>query len=166
MDEKIAYYNDLIVRFEEIFFQELSGVVHPKVEYIGADFLKSKNIEGDTVPKVMDSCIKEMKAGGLVADISYSVGGGGLLLTLNVKDCIHIPMEAKLKEGFKNEGGVSPYLCPIANMILDRILNILHFEMVYNAQMEIDVIKKECKVKCAMYESIDKIGQIGDWKSS
>ena len=31
MDEKIAYFNDLLVRFEEIFYHELSGMTHPKV---------------------------------------------------------------------------------------------------------------------------------------
>jgi len=165
MDEKIAYFNDLIVRLEEIFFQELSNMVHPKMEFVGNDFLKSKDIKGSTVEEVVDSCIKEIKAAGLIGDITYSRGGAGLLLTLNVKDCIHLPMEAKLKEGFKNEGGVAPYLCPIANMILDRILNILNFEMVYTASMEdIDVDKGQCRVKCAIYESMEKIGQVGDWK--
>lgn len=32
MDEKIAYFNDLLVRLEEIFYHELSGMTHPKVE--------------------------------------------------------------------------------------------------------------------------------------
>jgi len=160
MDEKTTYFNDLLVRFEEIAYQELSGMIRAKVEYVGTDFLKSKKIEGDTVEKVVDSCIKEIKAGGLVEELTYSRAGGGLLLTFNVKNCIHLPMEAKLRDGLKNEGGVEPYLCPIANMILDRILNILKFEMVFKAQMEPDANKGECVVKCAIYESKEKVGQV------
>ncbi len=166
MNDKIAYFNDLLVRFEEIFYHELSGMSHPKVEYIGTDFLRSKKIEGNTVEEVVDSCIKEIKAGGLVEDITYSRAGEGILLVLKVKNCIHLPMEAKLQYGFKNEGGVAPYMCPIANMILDRILNILHYEMVYNALIEdIDTNKGECRLKCVIYESVAKIGQVGDWRS-
>jgi hypothetical protein len=166
MDEKVAYFNDLLVRLEEIFYHELSGMTHPKVEYVGADFLKDKKIEGKTPEEVTDSCIKEIKAGGLVGDITYTRGGGGILLTLNVKNCIHLPMEAKLKYGQKNEGGVAPYMCPIANMILDRILNVLKYEMVYCASIDnIDIEKGECTIKCVIYESAEKIGQVGDWRS-
>ena len=166
MDDKIAYYNDLIVRLEEIFYHELSHMVHPKMEYVGIDFLKDKNIQGKTVDEVIGNCVKVIKDAGLVEDISFSQAGAGLLLVFDVKGCIHLPMEAKLKKGFKEEGGVEPFLCPIANMILDRIINVLDYEMVYNAQMEVDADKKECRVKCAIYESMEKIGQVGDWKAA
>ncbi len=77
MDEKVTYFNDLLVRLEEIFYHELSGMTHAKVEYVGTDYLKNKNIQGTTVETVVDSCIKEIKAGGLVEDITFSRGGGG-----------------------------------------------------------------------------------------
>ena len=165
MDEKVAYFNDLLVRMEEIFYHELSGMTHPKVEYVGIDFLKSKNIEGSTVEEILDSCIKEITAGGLAEEVTYSRAGEGILLILKIKNCIHIPMEAKLQYGQKNEGGVAPYMCPIANMILDRILEVLKFQMVYNASIEsIDTETGECSLKCVIYESVEKIGQVGDWR--
>ena len=165
MDDKIAYFNDLLVRLEEIFYHELSGMTHTKVEYVGIDFLKSKNIEGSTVEEILDSCIKEITEGGLAEEVTYSRAGEGILLILKIKNCIHIPMEAKLQYGQKNEGGVAPYMCPIANMILDRILEVLNFQMVYNASIEsIDTETGECSLKCVIYESAEKIGQVGDWK--
>ena len=165
MDDKTAYFNDLLVRFEEIFYQELSNMVHPKVEYVGTDFLAQKDIKGSTVEEVIDNCVKEIKAGELAEDVTYTRAGEGILLILKVKNCIHIPMEAKLKYGAKNEGGVSPYMCPIANMILNRILEVLNFEMVYNASIEnIDTDAGECTLKCVIYETTEKIGQVGDWK--
>ena len=165
MDDKIAYFNDLLVRMEEIFYHELSGMTHPKVEYVGTDFLKSKNIEGNTVEEILDACIKEITAGGLAEEVTYSRAGEGILLILKIKNCIHIPMEAKLQYGQKNEGGVAPYMCPIANMILDRILEVLKFQMVYNASIEsIDTETGECSLKCVIYESAEKIGQVGDWR--
>ncbi len=156
--DNITYYNDMLVRFEEIFFHELSECAQPKVEFIGTDFLKSRKIEGDTIEKVLDSCIKEIKAGELVKDISYSIHGFGILLKVDVKGCIHLPKESKLKKD-----GVEPYLCPITNMILDRIIEILNYEAVYTAEMKIDESKGECTVKCAIYENVDKIGQVSDW---
>jgi hypothetical protein len=165
MDEKIAYFNDLLVRLEEIFYHELSGMTHPKVEYVGTDFLRSKNIEGSTVEEILDNSIKEITAGGLAEEVTYSRAGEGILLILKIKNCIHIPMEAKLQYGQKNEGGVAPYMCPIANMILDRILEVLNFQMVYNASIEnIDTETGECSLKCVIYESAEKIGQVGDWR--
>ena len=158
--ETAAYYNDCIARFEEIAYQELSNMIRSKVEYIGADFLRSKNIQGSTVEQIVENCIKEIKAGGLVSEMTYSRGGGGLLLTFDVKNCIHLPMEAKLQAGLRREGGVEPYLCPIANMILDRILSMLKYQMVFKATMEPDPVKNSCVVKCAIYESQDKIGKI------
>jgi len=157
MDEK-AYFNDLLVRFEEIFYHELSECSRPKVELIGTDFLKSKDVKGRTVEQVVESCIKEIKAAGLVKDISYSIHGSEIMLKLNVKSCVHIPKEAKLKAG-----GIEPYLCPIANMILDQIIEKLNYLTTYTAEMDIDEKKGECIIKCAIFENVDKIGVVSDW---
>jgi hypothetical protein len=157
MDER-AYFNDMLVKFEEIFFHELSECAQPKVELIGTDFLKSKNIEGDTIEKVVDGCVREIKAAGLCQDISYSIHGFGILLKLAIKGCIHLPKESKLKQD-----GVEPYLCPVANMILDQIIEVLNYIGVYMAEMHTDENKGGCIVKCAIYENVDKIGQVSDW---
>ena len=83
MDEKVTYFNDLLVRLEEIFYHELSGMTHAKVEYVGTDYLKDKDIQGTTVEEVTENCIKVIKAGGLVEDITFTRGGGGILLELS-----------------------------------------------------------------------------------
>lgn len=156
--EKLSYFNDLLVRLEEILYHELSGCARPKVELVGIDFLQSKKITGKTVEEIIENCIKEIEAAGLVKKIKYSVHGFGVLLKLEIKGCVHIPKEIKLKQD-----GVEPYLCPIANMILDRIIELAKYETTYTANMNIDVTKEECVVKCAIYETIDKIGQVSDW---
>ena len=157
-EKDIAYLNDMLVRFEEIFYHELSGCARPKAELIGSDFLQSKKIRPGPVEKVIDDCAKEIKAAELVRDISYSIHGFGLCLKLNMKGCIHLPKEVKLKSD-----GVEPYVCPIANMILDRILTVAKYETAYLPYMKIDTDKGECALKCAIYETIDKIGQVSDW---
>jgi hypothetical protein len=54
-------------------------------------------------------------------------------------------------------------MCPIANMIGDRIIEILGYETTYMAEMNIDENKGKCIVKYAIFENIDKIGQVSDW---
>lgn len=157
MDER-SYFNDMLVRLEELLFHELSGCAAWKVELIGVDFIQSKNIEGNTVDEVIGSCIKEIIASGVAKDITYSIGPRGILLILKIKDCIHLPKEAKLREE-----GVTPYICPITNMILDQLIEKLNFEVTYIAELNIDEHKGECVIKSAIYEDADKIGQVSDW---
>lgn len=152
------HFNDLLYRLEEIFYHELSGCAVPKSELVGIDFLRSKKIEGDTVEKLMDNCIKEIKTNGLVKDINYSIRGFGVCLSLQTKGCVHLPKEVKLKKA-----GIEPYCCPIANMILDRIIEVLHYLATYTAEVKVDEKKGECTLKCAVYPTIDKIGQVSDW---
>lgn len=156
--EKVSYFNDLLVRLEEIFYHELSGCARPKVELVGIDFLQAKGIEGENVNELIENCIKEIEANGLVEKMTYSIHGLGVLLKLEIRGCIHMPKEVKLQAN-----GIEPYLCPIANMILDRILEVAKYETTYTADMKIDGAKNECVVKCAIYETMDKIGQVSDW---
>lgn len=160
MDSKtsLAYFNELVARFEELFYHELSGCAQNKVELIGADFLKSKKITGDTVEKVIEGCLKEIETAGLCQEIGYSIHGFGILLKLTMKGCIHMPKEIMLKGN-----GVEPYTCPVANMVLDKILEVSKYIGSYVAEMKIDEEKDECVVKCAIYENVDKIGQVSDW---
>lgn len=157
--DQIAYCNDLLVRFEEIFFHELSQInARCKVELIGSDFLVDKNITGKTVEEVVQNCIKEIKKSGLVKDMSAKVGGKGVLLRLDMKGCVHLPKEAKLKKD-----GVEPYLCPIANMISEQIISKLNYLTTYTAGLHVDENKGECVIRCAIYENIEKIGVVSDW---
>lgn len=159
MEKKmLEHFNDSLSRLEEIFYHELSACARPKSDLVGIDFLRSRKIEGDTVEKLMDSCFKEIKAGGLVQDITYSVGGCDILLKLQVKGCVHLQKEANLKRA-----GIQPYCCPIANMILDRIIEVLHYLTTYTANIKVDENKEECTLKCGIYKTIDSIGQVSDW---
>lgn len=157
--DQIAYTNDLLVRFEEIFYHELSQInARCKVELIGTDYLTDKNIQGKNVQDVVDNCIAEIKKSGLVKEMTAKVAGKGILLRLDTKGCVHLPKEAKLKSG-----GIDPYMCPIANMILGQIVDRLNYLTTYTAHLHVDNQKGECVIKCAIYEDISKIGVVSDW---
>jgi hypothetical protein len=156
--DTVKYLNDMLARVEELMFQELSGMVCWKVEFVGVDFIRSKQIEGKTVEEVVQSCSKEIVAEGIAKDVSYKVGGKGIMLKLRMKDCIHIPKEVELKKD-----GIAPYICPIANMILDQIHEKLNYETSYLARLAIDENTKECLAYAAIYETAAKIGEVSDW---
>lgn len=158
--DQIAYTNDLLNRFEEIFYHELSQInARCKVELIGTDFLeKNKNIKGKTAQEVVSSCVGEIKKSGLVKELVARIGGKGVLLKLNVSGCVHLPKEAKIKAD-----GIEPYMCPIANMIMGQIIDKLHYLTVYTARLEVNEAKGECELYCAIYENVDKIGVVSDW---
>jgi len=156
--DKVEHFNHMLVRLEELLYHELSGCAAWKVELVGIDFIQSKKIEGNTEEEVINNCIKEITADGLVKSMTYSIGGKGILLNLKMKDCIHLPKEVKLKKD-----NINPYICPIANMIMDQLIEKLKYETTFLAKLDINERTGECKVKCAIYETPDKIGLVSDW---
>ena len=156
--DKTDYFNDLMARTEELFYHELSDCAAWKTEFIGVDFIQSKDITGDTPAQVIENCIKEIAAAGLIQSASYSIGGESILLYLKVQGCIHIPKELKLQKG-----GIEPYNCPIVNMILDQLIEKLDFATTYVADLEVDAATGECAVKSAIFKTADKIGNVCDW---
>jgi len=156
--DKTAYFNDLMARTEEIFYHELSDCAAWKTEFIGVDFIRSRDVKGSTPKEVIENCIREMAAAGLVKEASYSIGGENILLYVKVQGCLHVSKEAKLLES-----GIRPYNCPIVNMILDQLIEKLKFETTYVADLEVDADTHHCVIKCAVFETMEKIGNVCDW---
>ena len=156
--DQIDYFNDLMARTEELFYHELSDCAAWKTEFIGVDFIQSKDINGGSPAEIIESCIQEITDAGLIKGASYSIGGQDILLYLRIQECIHVPKEVKLLEG-----GIEPYNCPIVNMVLDQLIEKLNFETTYVADLEVDPAANECLIKCAIFETADKIGNVCDW---
>ena len=156
--DSIKYCNEVLARVESLMYQELSGMAYWKCEFVGTDFIRSKNIEGKNVAEIAESCIKEMVAAGIVKDIKCSTGGDGMMLKLKVKGCMH-----HAKEVLVRAEGVNPYICPVANMILDQIHQKLKYETSYLAKLAIDEKTQTCLTYLALYETADKIGHVTDW---
>ncbi len=156
--DKDAYYNDMMARMEELFYHELSDCAAWKTELIGVDFIQSKNIQGDTREEIIENCIREISDEGLVEEMEYSIGGKGILLKLTMKGCMHLPKEQKLIKR-----GIQVYNCPVANMILDQLIEKLNFETTYIADIAVDEKTGACKVKAAIYQTPDMIGVVSDW---
>ena len=46
--DRVEYFNDMLVRMEELLYHELSGCATWKTELVGIDFIQSKKIEVKT----------------------------------------------------------------------------------------------------------------------
>jgi hypothetical protein len=156
--EIIKYFNEMLSRFEALFYHEITGTAVKKVDLIGIDLIQSKEIGGETTDEVIGNCVSALKDMGIARGIQFSIHGHGILLKLEVEDCLHIPKEAKLKRE-----GINPYMCPLANMIGDRLIEVLNYETTYMADLNIDEANGKCIIKYAIFENIDKIGQVSDW---
>lgn len=156
--DSIKYCNEVMARLETLMYQELSGMAYWKCEFVGPDFIRSKKIEGKNVSQITEACIKEITAAGIATGITYKTGGDGMMLKMKVKGCIHHEKEAMVKAE-----GVNPYICPVANMVLDMIHQKLNFETSYLAKLAIDEKSKQCLIYMALYETADKIGHVTDW---
>jgi hypothetical protein len=156
--DKTAYFNDLMARTEELFYHELSDCAAWKTEFIGVDFIQSREITGKSPVEIIESCIQEIATAGLIKGASYSIGGRDILLYLKIQECIHIPKEVKLIEG-----GIEPYNCPIVNMILDQLIEKLNFITTYVADLEVNQQTNECTIRCAIFDTAEKIGNVCDW---
>ena len=156
--DKIEYCNELMARMEELFFHELSDCAAWKTEFIGADFIRSKNIEGGSREEIIESCIREITRAGLAREASYAVAGRDILLCLKVKGCVHLGKEARLRER-----GIKVYNCLIANMINDQLIEKLGYETAYVASIDVDERDGLCQLKIAIYETPEKVGCVSNW---
>ena len=156
--DSIKYCNELLSRLETLAYHELSGMICWKCEFVGVDFIRSKQIEGKTVDEIVKSCSNAITAEGIASEIAHKVGKDGVMLKLKIKGCVHHAKEAQTRKE-----GVAPYLCPIANMVLDQIHEKLKYTTSYLAKLGIDGDNKQCFVYMALYKTPAQIGQVSDW---
>lgn len=155
---KMEYCNDLMVRMEELFYHELSDCAAFKVELVGVDFIQSRQIKGSSVEEVVENCIREIKEAGIAREINYSISGLGIKFELRIKGCVHLPKEETLRKH-----GVKPYICPVANMFLDQLIEKLGYETTYIASMDSGEKTGECTISSAIYETEEQIGKVCNW---
>lgn len=156
--DQMTYLNDLLARHEELFYHELSDCAGWKTEFIGVDYIQSKDINGKTPVEIIEGCAKAITADGLAKSVAYAIAGNDILLCLDVAGCAHLPKEITL-----TKRGIKPYNCLIANMINDRLIEVLGFETAYVAHIHVDGGTSRCRIQVAIYENPAKIGAVSDW---
>jgi hypothetical protein len=158
-DALIAYFNDVLARHEERIVVLTGRTEYARFgfELTGADFVRSRKIEGKTLDELVDNCIKQIIGAGIAKSITYTpspLPKPEGAIKFEVKGCIHFPKEVKLKED-----KVTPFICPLGNILSAVILENGKFEMgsVGNrAPNAINYETGECSLTGQLCENIDK----------
>ena len=114
------YFRDIVSALEKALYYERGRGSYFRATLIGKDFIDRKNIKGSTAEEVIESCVKVMREDHMMKNASYKKDENGALFTFEMEGCIHLPVEAMLKEE-----GVPTYICPPVNMILYKIREMM-----------------------------------------
>jgi len=155
-DSIIKYVNDMLARQEEriVVLTGRTEYARFSFELTGADFVRSRKLEGSTIDEMLDNCIKEILAVGLAEDITYAPSPlpdpeGDT--EFKVTGCIHLPKEKKLAED-----KVTPFICPIGNILSTVILENGGYEMGSIRNSEIHHDKNECILRGTLCRNVDE----------
>jgi len=141
-----TYFRDIVWALEQALYYERGRGATFRATRIGTDFIDRKRIEGNTAEEVIDSCVKELVADEMIQNATYVKDEEGTLFTFEIEGCAHLPIEAKLRAE-----GVPPYICPMTNMILHKIGELLNLA-VEIAEVEVDEKEGKCVVKVVAFE--------------
>lgn len=154
----VLYFNDILARHEERIVVLTGRTQYARFgfEMTGADFVRSRKIQGTSLDEMIDSAIEQIVAAGIAKSITYSpspLPKPEGAIEFKVSGCIHLPKEERLKQD-----GVTPFICPLGNMLSAVILENAHYELgsVGNRDGAIDIEKEECILKSQLCENIDK----------
>ena len=114
------YFRDIVSALEKALYYERGRGSYFRATLIGKDFIDRKSIKGSTAEEVIESCVKVMREDNMMKNASYKKDENGALFTFEMEGCIHLPVEAILKEE-----GVPTYICPPINMILYKIREMM-----------------------------------------
>lgn len=114
------YFCDIVSALEKALYYERGRGSYFRATLVGKDFIDRKSIKGNTAEEVIESCVKVMCEDHMIKNASYKKNEKGSLFTFEMEDCIHLPVEAILREE-----GVPTYICPPVNMILYKIREMM-----------------------------------------
>jgi hypothetical protein len=113
------YFRDIFSAIEKVLYYERGKGAYFRATMVGTDFINRKSIEGNSPEEVIKSCIKVLQEDKVLKNAYYKKDENGTLFTFEMESCMHLPVEAVLKEE-----GVPAYICPPINMILYKIREI------------------------------------------
>jgi hypothetical protein len=160
IDRVIKYFNDVLAKHEERIVVLTGRTQYARFgfEITGADFIRSLKISGKILDEMMDKCIKEITTAGIAGSITYSPSPLPYPegeVEFKVSGCIHLSKEAKIIED-----GITPFICPLGNMLSTVILENAEFEVgsfgIRGGSGNINLDTKECTLKGLICKNIDQ----------
>jgi hypothetical protein len=140
------YFRDIVSALEKALYHERGRGSYFRATLIGKDFIDRKSIKGSTAEEVIESCVQVMREDHMMKNVSYKRNEKGTLFTFEMEDCIHLPVEALLKEE-----GVPTYICPPINMVLYKIRELIDLA-VEIADITVNHDDRRCVVRVVVFK--------------
>lgn len=111
-----SYFQDIVSALEKALYYERGRGGYFRATMVGTDFIDREQIKGETSEEVIESCVNVLVENKMIKKATSTKDKSGTFFTFEIKGCVHLPVEARLKEE-----GVPPFVCPPINMILYKI---------------------------------------------
>ena len=115
-----TYFQDTFSALAKALYYERGRGAYFRATMVGRDYIDRIEIKGNTSEKVIENCVKFLVEKDIVEKAAYKKDESDTFFTFEIKGCIHLPVEARLKEQ-----GVPAFVCPPINIILHKIRQLI-----------------------------------------
>jgi hypothetical protein len=115
-----TYFQDTFSALAKALYYERGRGAYFRATMVGRDFIDRIEIKGNTSEKVIENCVKFLVKKDIVEKAAYKKDESDTFFTFEIKGCINLPVEARLKEQ-----GVPAFVCPPINIILHKIRQLI-----------------------------------------
>ena len=141
-----SYFQDIVSALEKALYYERGRGAYFRVTMVGTDFIDREQIKGETSEEVIESCVKVLVENKTIKKATSTKDNSGTFFTFEIEGCVHLPVEARLKEE-----GVPAFVCPPINMVLYKIRELAHLA-VEIADISVSQEKGRCIVRVVIFK--------------
>jgi hypothetical protein len=115
-----TYFQDTFSALVKSLYYERGRGAYFRATMVGRDYIDRTEIRGNTSEEVIENCVKYLLEKNIIQKAAYKKDESDTFFTFEIKGCIHLPVEARLKEQ-----GVPAFVCPPINIILHKIRQLV-----------------------------------------
>jgi len=141
-----SYFQDIVSALEKALYYERGRGGYFRATMVGTDFIDREPIKGETSEEVIESCVNVLVENKKIKKATSMKDDSGTFFTFEIEGCVHLPVEARLKEE-----GVPPFVCPPVNMILYKIRELAHLA-VEIADISVSHEQGRCAVRVVIFK--------------
>ena len=141
-----SYFQDIVSALEKALYYERGRGGYFRATMVGTDFIDREPIKGETSEEVIESCVNVLVENKKIKKATSMKNDSGTFFTFEIEGCVHLPVEARLKEE-----GVPPFVCPPVNMILYKIRELAHLA-VEIADISVREEEGRCTVRVVIFK--------------
>ena len=141
-----SYFQDIVSALEKALYYERGRGGYFRATMVGTDFIDREPIKGETSEEVIESCVNVLVENKKIKKATSMKDDSGTFFTFEIEGCVHLPVEARLKEE-----GVPPFVCPPINMILYKIRELAHLA-VEIADISVSHEQGRCAVRVVIFK--------------